>query len=308
MPRFSPAPALAAALLSFATAAASATASPSLDVLPLWDFDRPERSEQRFRAALPTVAGDDRLILLTQIARTYSLRGWFDEAHRLLDRIEAVLPQSTAPAARVRYHLERGRSFRSASQPNLARPHFDLAMTIAQAAGEEALALGAIHMLALTETGDAALDWNRRGIAAARAAKDPAAQRWALSMLNNLGLALREQGRLAEALAAFEDNQREAERLQLPARRDLARWQIARTLREMRRHEEALKIQRQLEAGSAQVDGFVLEEIAELLHALGREAEARPYFARAYTLLSPLPAAQRPSRERLARLRALSGP
>jgi tetratricopeptide (TPR) repeat protein len=294
--------------LSSAAVAAGAPAAASLDVLPLWDFDHPERSEQRFRAALPTVAGDDRLILLTQIARTYSLRGWFDDAHRLLDRIEAVLPQSTTPAVRVRYHLERGRSFRSAGQLERARPHFDLALTIAQATGEEALALDAIHMLALGETGDAALELHRRGIAAARAAKDPAAQRWAVSMLNNLGLALREQGRLAEALAVFEDNQREAERLQLPARRDVARWQIARTLREMRRHEEALSIQRQLEAGSAQVDGFVLEEIAELLHALGRTAEARPYFARAHTLLSQLPAAQRPPPERLARLRALGRP
>jgi tetratricopeptide (TPR) repeat protein len=286
--------------------AASATAAPSLDVQPLWDFDRPEQSEQRFRAALPAAAGDDRLILLTQIARTYSLRGWFDDAHRLLDRIEAVLPQSTTPAVRVRYHLERGRSFRSAGQPDWARPHFDLALSIAEAADDEALALDAIHMLALVETGEAALALHRRGIAAARAAKDPSAQRWAVSMLNNLGLALREQGRLAEALAVFQDNQREAERLQLPARRDVARWQVARTLRELQRYEEALAIQRELELSSTQVDGFVLEEIAELLHALGRKAEARPYFARAHAVLSQMPAGQRPTPERLARLRALS--
>jgi hypothetical protein len=53
----------------------------------------------------------------------------------------------------------------------------------------------------------------------------------------------------------------------------------------MKRHDEALAIQRQLEASQDPPDGYVLEEIAELLEALGRSSEARPYFARAYTAL-----------------------
>jgi tetratricopeptide (TPR) repeat protein len=278
----------------------------TFDFLPLWDFDQPEVSEQRFRAALPNVEGDDRLVLQTQIARTFGLRSRFDEAHALLDRIEPLLAQA-GPRPKVLYALERGRTFRSSGAPERASTHFESALTQAEAAGEEALALDAIHMLALVSTGEAALDWNRRGIAAARAATDPRAQRWAVSMLNNLGYALREQGRLPEALAAFEDNLREAQRQKMPARSRLAQWQIARTLRAMKRDDEALAIQRQLEASQDPPDGYVLEEIAELLEALGRSSEARPYFARAYTALSALAELDRPPPERLARLKARGG-
>jgi tetratricopeptide (TPR) repeat protein len=296
------APVLAVALLLAAQVTAAPIAGP-FDYLPLWDFDRPEASEQRFRAALPTVQGDDRLVLQTQIARTYGLRARFDEAHTLLDHIEPLLAEA-GPRPRALYHLERGRTFRSSGAPQRARPQFETALTIAEQASEEALALDAIHMLALVDTGDAALAWSRHGIAAARVAKDPRAQRWAVSMLNNLGFALREQGRLDEALAVFEDNVREAERQGMPARRDLARWQVARTLRDLQRYDEALAIQRQLEAQSTAPDGFVLEEIAELLDALGRTVEAQPYFARAFAALSKLGPLDRPPPARLARLQA----
>jgi hypothetical protein len=52
-------------------------------------------------------------------------------------------------------------------------------------------------------------------------------------------------------------------------------------------------------------DGYVREEIGECLLALGREAEARPHFARAWSLLSRNPwlAASEPAR--LERLRTL---
>ncbi len=283
-----------------------AAAAAPFDYLPLWDFERPDVSEQRFRAALPTVQGDDRWVLQTQIARTYGLRGRFDEAHTLLDRIEPLLADAGA-RARVLYHLERGRTFRSARAPQRARPHFESALAIAEQGREEALALDAIHMLALVDTGEAALQWNRRGIEAARAAKDPQARRWAVPMLNNLGYALREQGRLDEALAAFEDNVREAERQNRPASRDIARWQVARTLRDLRRIDEALAIQRQLEADNKEPSGFVLEEIAELLDALGRGSEAQPYFARAYLALSKLGPLDQPPPERLVRLKARGG-
>ncbi len=297
-----PTHALAVALLLQATRVAAAP----FDYLPLWDFERPEVSEQRFRAALPAAQGDDRLVLQTQIARTYGLRARFDEAHALLDRIEPLLKDAGA-RPRSLYHLERGRTFRSAGAPQRARPHFEAALTSAEQGGEEALALDAIHMLALVDTSDAALEWNRRGIAAARAAKDPRAQRWAVSMLNNLGYALREQGRFDEALAVFEDNVREADRQNMPARREIARWQVARTLRDLKRYDDALAIQRALEASASPPSGFVYEEIAELLAALNRPDEARPYFARAYAALSQLGELDKPPPERLARLKAQGG-
>ena len=54
------------------------------------------------------------------------------------------------------------------------------------------------------------------------------------------------------------------------------------------------------------VDGFVPEEIAENLLALGRAEEARPHFARAHAQLSRLDSVERPDEARLARLLSLS--
>jgi hypothetical protein len=84
-----------------------------MDIEAFWEYSDPAGSAERFRAALASAAGDERLELLTQIARTYSLRKHFDEAHRLLDEVERELPGAGA-RAHVRYRLERGRTFNSA--------------------------------------------------------------------------------------------------------------------------------------------------------------------------------------------------
>ena len=72
----------------------------------------------------------------------------------------------------------------------------------------------------------------------------------------------------------------------------IATWSVARCLRSMKRYEEALQLQQRLEqewqaAGSA--DGYVFEEIAENLEALGRFEEATAYFRRAESELGKDP-------------------
>jgi len=86
----------------------------ALDLAPLWNFSDPAASEQRFRAALATASGDDALILQTQIARTYGLRGDFETARRILHEIEPRLATAGAEA-RVRHALEIGRTYASAA-------------------------------------------------------------------------------------------------------------------------------------------------------------------------------------------------
>ena len=61
-----------------------ASAAMAIDIDPLWDFSKPDVSEQRFRAALASATGDDALILQTQIARTYGLRKDFAKAQDIL--------------------------------------------------------------------------------------------------------------------------------------------------------------------------------------------------------------------------------
>ena len=59
----------------------------AIDFAPLWNFNKPEVSEQRFRVALETATGDDALVLQTQIARTYGLRKDFSKAQEILKSI-----------------------------------------------------------------------------------------------------------------------------------------------------------------------------------------------------------------------------
>jgi tetratricopeptide (TPR) repeat protein len=85
----------------------------------------------------------------------------------------------------------------------------------------------------------------------------------------------------------------------------VAEWCFARALRSLGRLEEALAIQQRLDAEGTE-DGFVSEELGELLVLLGRKTEARPKFARAHELLSKDLGLQRDERDRLDRLRRLA--
>ena len=284
--------------------------APMPDILALWDFDDPAASEARFRAALDGATHDAALSLRTQIARTLSLRRQFDAAHRLLDEVDAELAGAGAEP-RVRSLLERGRSWRSAGEPARARPLFLQAEQLARTSRLEYLHVDALHMVALVQPGpEAQLEWTQRALAAARAAADPQARRWEASLANNLGWSLHEAGRHEEALASFRDALAARERdSAAPPRLREAHWMIARELRALRRHDEALAILQRLErelAAAGASDGFVPEEIGENLLALGRAAEARAYFAQAHAQLSQINTVERPDDARLARLLDLS--
>jgi tetratricopeptide (TPR) repeat protein len=280
-----------------------------MDIDALWDYGDPAASEQRFRAALDTASAEQQLELQTQIARTLSLRRRFDEAHAMLD---AVRPRAaTTPAVQVRYRLERGRTFNSAGQREPARSLFEQAFAQAQAARLDALAVDAAHMVAITHAGSpAALDWNRRGIDLARASSDPQARRLVPAMLNNSAWDLHDMGRPAEALVLFEQALAEWTARGSPSQVRVAVWSVARCLRSLGRHDEALARQQallaeHLRAGSS--DGYVNEEIAENLLALGRADEAQPQFATAARLLAHDEGLAQAEPQRLVRLRRLGG-
>src|SRR5437762_2846093 len=96
----------------------------------LWDYAHPTETEKKFRELLAAAekSGDRsyHAQLLTQIARTYSLRGKFAEAHVTLDQAEKMLTDDMK-VARVRYSLERGRTSRSAGKSEDALPLFHAA-------------------------------------------------------------------------------------------------------------------------------------------------------------------------------------
>jgi len=88
----------------------------------------------------------------------------------------------------------------------------------------------------------------------------------------------------------------------------IAQWCVGRALRSLGLVEEALSKQLSLkhELESAdEKDGFVFEEIGECLLLLDRSEEARPYFSKAYKILSEDPWLSEQEPERLARLKML---
>ena len=265
--------------------AAALAASPvqaAVDLDALWDFARPDLTEQRLRDALAAARGDDALVLRTQIARTFSLRRQFDAAHRELDALDPLLADAGA-APRVHAWLERGRTLRSAGRAAEAEPLFQRAFDLADRARLEFLAADALHMLALVQpTVDAQVAIGRRVVAYAQNAQDPRARRWDAAALNNIGVTLNQAGRHAEALPVLREALAAYERIGRARNVLVARWMVAHTLRRLGRLDEALAQQRALEAdwaAAGEADPYVFDEIAEIHAARGDADRAAHYRA-----------------------------
>jgi tetratricopeptide (TPR) repeat protein len=282
----------------------------NLDIDTYWEYSDPALSEERFRAALSSAKGDLRLELLTQIARTFSLRGRFDDAHQLLDEVENQLP-GAGHRPLVRYLLERGRTFNSSGDKEKARSFFIRGWEQAGPAGLEGHAVDAAHMIAITYSGSPeAIDWNQLGLAIARSSQDPKARGLIPAMLNNSAWDLHDLGRFAEALPMFEEAKSEWLARGLPEQIRIAKWSVARCLRSLGRKDEALATQRELEnelTAAGSVDGYVFEEIAECLAAMGATDEARTYFEKAYEELGKDDWFVKNEAERLANLKLRAG-
>ncbi|HLJ34962.1 MAG TPA: tetratricopeptide repeat protein [Ktedonobacteraceae bacterium] len=131
-------------------------------------------------------------------------------------------------------------------------------------------------------------------------------------MYNNLGWTYHEQGEYEHALTSFQQAEEWQQEHGNARERRIARWCIGRTLRSLHRITEALALQQDLltawKQDNEEPDGYVFEEIAECLYALGQITESRPYFAQANTLLSQDQWLVAQESARLQRLQQLSTP
>jgi tetratricopeptide (TPR) repeat protein len=276
-----------------------------------WDFDRPAESEARFRAKLETLpnASAAGLELSTQIARALGLQRRFDAAHAVLDGVDKALQGQPARVA-VRYLLERGRVFNSSGQPGRAVPLFRAALDKANCAHEDFLAIDAAHMLGIAAPPDERLRWNLEALAMTERTQDARSKRWLASLYNNIGWTYHDRGDYAAALVYFEKALPAWQARGPAANVRFARWAIARAYRSLGQLDEALAIQNELARESAEAgapDGYVYEELGELLLVKGDAAAARPNFARAYALLHEDKGLQAGAPERLARLKRMGG-
>jgi len=264
----------------------------AIDLSALWDFSKPELTEQRFKAALAKVTGDEELIVRTQIARTHGIRKDFSRARQILKSIKSRIDDA-GPEPRVRYYLELGRTFCSATHPpesqtesakTQARAAYMTAYEIAQQADLDGLAVDALHMMVMVDTApEDQLSWNYKAIALVESSSQPAAKQWEGSLRNNVGYALHLAGRYDEALEQFKLALEARQRSGNPVTIRVAYWMIAWTYRAQGRFDEALEIQLRLEqecdAANAP-DTYVFEELEHLYRALNDEARAEIYASR----------------------------
>ena len=233
-----------------------------IDPRPLWDFDDPSSSGERFLDAAEQAAEPDRTSWLTQYVRALGLQERYTEATRVLDTLA-----SDDPEAATYLELERGRVLRSSGHPDDARPHFEAAAATAEAGGLEALHIDALHMVALVAPVDDQLALNQRALEVARTATDPRARDWDASLLNNIGMTHADAGDFEAALAAFEEALVARERIGDPGTIRVARWMIGWSLRNLDRRDEARAVQQALKAELDEIgdsDQYVDEELALL--------------------------------------------
>jgi tetratricopeptide (TPR) repeat protein len=273
----------------FACALLAPTLAIAMDLKPLWNFNDPAQSEQRFRAALATATGDDAFVLRTQIARSYGLRGRFDEARAILRDLEPQLSRVGAEA-RVRYWLELGRTYSSATHPpesqtpdarKNARSAYLHAYQFAKQDRLDGLAIDALHMLAFVDTAPTdQLKWGENALDMSLASSQPEAKAWEASLRNNVGYALLQLGRNDEALAQFQTALVLREKGTDAEATWSARWSVARALRALGRVDEALAIQHRIERerdAAHAPDPEVFEELELLYRAKGDVPRADAY-------------------------------
>ncbi len=171
----------------------------------------------------------------------------------------------------VRVLLENGRVINSRGEPERARPEFDAALAAASDAGLDQLAVDALHMLAIVAPRSEQDALNQRALGLAASSADPRARQWRGSLLNNMGWTAFNRADLDAALALFEVAL--AERRSQGKATDVivARWCVARTLRELGRVTAALAIQLELAdelRAAGKSDHYVDDEIAACRAAL----------------------------------------
>jgi hypothetical protein len=259
-----------------------------MDVDSLWDYSNPQLSERRF---LDTLNGlhDQEIILKTQIARSYGLRGDFAHARSILSELEPGIAKAS-PEARARYQIELGRTMVSAAHPAdslkatdraAARAAVLKAASILEGTQLDSLRIDAWQMLAIVETDPAKqLKWLYQALSLAESSTQATAAEWQAALLHSTGLVTHQQHRYDEALYWFTRAEQVRRSKDNQEATWISSWMVGWTLRYLDRTDEALQTQTRLEQ-ERQVAGkpspFVYDELVLLYKKKGNQERADFY-------------------------------
>lgn len=275
----------------------------------LWDYRKPEETEKKFREVLARTKPEDDidyyLQLLTQLARTQSLQMKFEEAHKILDEVEKQL-KTEMIIPRVRYNLERGRTYNSSGKKEKAVHNFLDAYHLGMENELDFYTIDAAHMLGIAEKPDEALNWNELAIELIEKTNDERAKSWLGSLLNNTGWTYFDRGDYITAMEYFKKNVAYHTERNHPAELRIAKWCVARTLRAQNKTDEALEMQIQLLPLAEGSDGYINEELGELYLLKNDKENSKEHFKKAYAMLSQDKWLAANEKERLERMKTLS--
>jgi tetratricopeptide (TPR) repeat protein len=267
-----------------------ATDSPDID--SLWDFSDPVGSEARFRELLlskerledPSITAE----VLSQIARAEGFQQRFPEASATLLRTVPMWNR-ISPRARCRVLLEAGRFEHSCGHPGSGERLFLAALSVADRAGEEALAIDATHMLGIVTLGQTRIAWGIRAIERAEHSSEEKAWHWLGTLYGNLGCSYLEVGDLEDAMKMFRAAEVWSKTHGRVEQHRKARWKVGRCQRLLGDIDGAFATQRKLMREgeiAGDEDGYVFKELGELSLIRDDFAEAALMFRRALGIFS----------------------
>ncbi len=280
----------------------------------MWDFQDPEGTEARFTEIIPIAEREGntsyKAQLYTQIARAQGMQGKFDEAHKTLNKADALV-NPTNVMSNIRILLERGRVYNTQGMPEKAKPLFVKAMDIGRMNNFDVMTIDAIHMLGIVDPPEKQIEWNLLAMSIAEESEDQRVKGWLGPLYNNIGWSYYDLGDYENAQIMFEKSLDFRESIQDQQGIRIGKWTLGHLYRIINKLDKALDIQLALENeindNDLPKDGFVLEELAELYAIKGEKDLARNYYKEAWEILSKDTWLKNNEPERIERLKQLGG-
>ena len=288
---------------------------PNFDAM--WDYAQPDSTEIKFKEIIPLLAGtpettydaEYHVELLTQIARAQGMQGKFEEAGRTLETADSMLI-ANMKTGNIRYLLEKGRILNSSGKREASKPVFLEAYDFGKENALDYYTLDAAHMMGIVEPPERQLDWSLIAMEIAEASTDQRCKSWLGALYSNIGWTYHDLNEYEKALDLFQKGYKCRKTQNNDQATRIAKWSVARCLRSLEKHDEALNIQNELlqefEEKQIEQDGYVFEELAELYLIKNNRYEAKKYFKLAYEYLSKDEWLKANEPQRLERLKALS--
>lgn len=282
------------------------------DFNQMWDYNNPAETEIKFSALVDDAKANDKEYygeLLTQIARAQGLQSNFEEAEKTLLEAKAYATDKS-PTVKIRYLLEKGRVLNSSGKGEESIPVFKEAYDFGIKHKLDLYTLDAAHMMGIVNMPELQLSWNLRALKIAETSEDKRVKGWLGPLYNNIGWTYHDLDRYEEALELFIKGYDWRVSVKDDNGARIGKWTIGRAQRSLKRYDEALKTQMELQDEFKQAglepDGYLYEEMAELYLVKGQEDKARKYFNLAWEKLSQDQWMMDNETERMNRLKKLA--